>query len=177
MTTCYFFFFLIFWRICFVFVNMGPYGSQNFKTPLLPQITFEYFRTFSDFFYQWSSQKYCFEFLKFRVFDFSGFFFSFSLTWDSMGAKTSKRYSSHKSLLNLFNLFLNFLLNGPQKSTVLDFWNFEFAIFNDFTIVPYGRNQKPQLSGKRVIVERNGVKFGPRSWVFSVHMVRLTFSN
>ncbi len=38
-----------------------------------------------------------------------------------MGAKTSKRYSSHKSLLNLFNLFLNFLLNGPQKSTVLDF--------------------------------------------------------
>ncbi len=38
-----------------------------------------------------------------------------------MGAKTSKRYSSLKSLLNPFKLFLNFLLSGPDKSTVLDF--------------------------------------------------------
>ncbi len=38
-----------------------------------------------------------------------------------MGAKTSKRYSSLKSLLNLFKFFLNFLLSGPHKSTVLDF--------------------------------------------------------
>ncbi len=38
-----------------------------------------------------------------------------------MGAKTSKRYSSLKSLLSLLNLFLNFLLSGPHKSTVLDF--------------------------------------------------------
>ncbi len=38
-----------------------------------------------------------------------------------MAAKTSKRYSSFKSLLNPFNLFLKFLLSGPDKSTVLDF--------------------------------------------------------
>ncbi len=38
-----------------------------------------------------------------------------------MGAKTSKRYSSFKSLLNPFKLFLNFLLSGPDKSTALDF--------------------------------------------------------
>ncbi len=59
-------------------------------------------------------------------------YFSFSLTWDPMGAKTSKRYSSFKSLLNPFNLFLNFLLSGPDKSTVLDFWNFEFLTFQEF---------------------------------------------
>ncbi len=38
-----------------------------------------------------------------------------------MGAKTSKRYSSLKSLLGPFKLFLKFLLSGPHKSTVLDF--------------------------------------------------------
>ncbi len=38
-----------------------------------------------------------------------------------MGVKTSKRYSSLKSLLNLFDMFLNFLINGPRKGTVLDF--------------------------------------------------------
>ena len=51
------------------------------------------------------------------------FFFVFELTmltWDPMEAKTSKRYSSHKSLFNLFKLFLNFL-SGPHKSTVLEF--------------------------------------------------------
>ncbi len=48
-------------------------------------------------------------------------YFSFSLTWDPMGAKSSKNYFSLKSLLNPFKLFLNFLLIGPHKSTVLDF--------------------------------------------------------
>ncbi len=58
-----------------------------------------------------------------------------------MGAKTLKFYSSLKSLLNRFKLFLNFLLSGPHKSTVLDFWHFKFPMFNkflNFTIVPYG---------------------------------------
>ncbi len=35
--------------IFFVFVNMGPYGSQNFKTLLLPQIAIEYFETSFEF--------------------------------------------------------------------------------------------------------------------------------
>ncbi len=38
-----------------------------------------------------------------------------------MGGKTSKRYSSLKSLLNPSKLFLKFLLSGPDKSPVLDF--------------------------------------------------------
>ncbi len=58
-------FFFYFLRIFFVFVNMGTYGSQNFKTLLLPQITFESFQTLSEISSQWSSQKYCFGFLKF----------------------------------------------------------------------------------------------------------------
>ncbi len=71
-------------------------------------------------------------FLIFEILIFFLFFrilFSFSLTWDYMGAKTSKRYSSLKSLLNRFNLSLNFLLSDPDKSTVLDFLNFKFPIF------------------------------------------------
>ena len=66
------------------------------------------------------------------------------LTWDPMAAKTSTRYSSLKSHLNLFKRFLDFLLSGPHKSTVLDFLNFEFLIFNEFlnfTIVPYGETK------------------------------------
>ncbi len=75
--------FLIVHELFSVFVNMEPYGSQTFKTLLLPLITFNFFQT-------------------------------------------------------LFSVVLT-------KSTVLDIWNFEFTIFNDFffetlkfTIVPYG---------------------------------------
>ncbi len=38
-----------FLRICFLFVNMGPYGSENFKTILLLQIAAESFQTFPAF--------------------------------------------------------------------------------------------------------------------------------
>ncbi len=45
----------------------------------------------------------------------------FLLTWDPVGENTSKRYSSHKSCLNLSKFFLN-ILSSSHKSTVLDFW-------------------------------------------------------
>ncbi len=45
-------------------------------------------------------------------------FFSFSLPWDPMGAKISKRYSSYKSQPKAFKLFLNFFPNDPYKTTV-----------------------------------------------------------
>ncbi len=41
-----------------------------------------------------------------------------------MGAKPSKRYSSLKSLLNPFKLFLNLLLSEPHKSSGLNFFKF-----------------------------------------------------
>ena len=48
-----------------------------------------------------------------------------------MGAKISKGYSSLKSLLKLFNYFLNFNLSGPHKSTFF-FFTFEFPILTIF---------------------------------------------
>ncbi len=42
-------FFVDFLRIFFVFVNMGPYGSKNFKTLLLLQIAALSFQTFPEF--------------------------------------------------------------------------------------------------------------------------------
>ncbi len=57
-----------------------------------------------------------FNFWKKNVFLIFYEYFSFSLTWDHMGAKISKRYSSYKSQPKGFKLFLNFLPNGPHKS-------------------------------------------------------------
>ena len=139
---CLFKFFRIFFFVFVLTMLIWDHmGAKNFKTLLLPQITFESFQTFSEFSSQWSSQKYCFEFLKFWVFLYFTVF-SFSLTWDPMAAKTSKRYSC---------LYLNFLLIGPHKSTVLDFWNFNFPIFNEcfnFTIVPYEETKKTSFVWK-----------------------------
>ncbi len=86
----------------FDFINMGPYGSQNFKMLLLPQILSNFFWIF----FSVVLTKVWFEFLKLWVFDFSRFYFA--ITWDPMAAKTSKRYSSHKSLLDFSKVFLNF---------------------------------------------------------------------
>ncbi len=49
-----------------------------------------------------------------------------------MGAKISTRYSSYKSQPEVFKLFLNFLLNGPNKTTFGVFLNFEMEILTIF---------------------------------------------
>ena len=82
--------FFHFLQIFFFFVNMEPYGSEYFKKLLLLQITAKSL----GFSFQWASQKYCFGFFKLWVFHFSLFW----LTWDPMGAKSSKPYPSVKSL-------------------------------------------------------------------------------
>ncbi len=46
----------------FVFLNMGPYGSENFKTRLPLQIAAESFQTFPEFSSQWSSQNLVWDF-------------------------------------------------------------------------------------------------------------------
>ncbi len=71
MPRCFFQkFFFDFLRIFFIFVNMGPYGSQNIKMLLLPQITFASFQTFSVI-SEWSSQKVLFWIFEIRVYYFS----------------------------------------------------------------------------------------------------------
>ncbi len=64
----FFFFFFIFYflRIFFVFVNMGPYGSENFKTLLLLQLVAESFQTSPEFSSQWFSQNYIWDFWNFE---------------------------------------------------------------------------------------------------------------
>ncbi len=61
-----------------------------------------------------------------------GDFFNFSLTLDPIGDKNSKRYSSIKSLWICSNFFSEFSSHWCSQHTVLDFWNFEFLIFQDF---------------------------------------------
>ncbi len=114
--------FLNFWkknfffvRIFFAFVNMGPYGSPDLETLLL-QIGAESFQTFSEISSQWSTQNYGFDFWNFENWNFLMILFSFSLTWDPMGVKISKRYSSYKSQPKVFKVLLNFLRNGPHKT-------------------------------------------------------------
>ncbi len=61
----------------------------------------------------------CFFFFSFlrKKKDFFNEYFSFSLTWDPMGAKISKRYS-HKSQPKVLKLVLNIPPNGPHIMTL-----------------------------------------------------------
>ena len=69
---------------------MGPYGSQNFMTLLLPQITFEYFQFFSEFSSQLSLQKYSFEFFEFLSFVIFNHFSKFTIV--SYGETKNLKY-------------------------------------------------------------------------------------
>ncbi len=115
--------FLKFWKLkfqyfFFVFFNMGPYGSQNFKMLLFSQITLESFKLFLNFVSVVRTKLLVciFEVLSF---DISRFFIRFNMS--PYGSQSSKRYSSHKSLVNLSHFFLNWRLSSPHKSTVSDF--------------------------------------------------------
>ncbi len=63
-----------------------------------------------------------------------------------MGAKTSKQYSSLKSVLNPFKPFLNFHLSGPHKSTVLDFEILRFRFLTICLNSPLYPMGKPKTS-------------------------------
>ena len=116
-------------RFCVNHVNMGPYGSQNLQTPIPPLNQFSIFSNcLCIFFWVVLIKVLKLDFWNLEFVIFQDFFFA--LTWDPMGAETTKHYSSLKSLWNYFKLFLNILLSGPHKSTVLDFWNLELMICN-----------------------------------------------
>ncbi len=53
---------------------MGPHGSQNLKTLLLPQITIESIQPFPEFSSQWFSQKYLVDSWNFECPIFNEFF-------------------------------------------------------------------------------------------------------
>ncbi len=85
-----------------------------------------------------------------------------------MGVKISKSYSAYILQSNVFKLVLTFPPNGDHKKCVGVFGNFEFPTFNDsFRIFQLHhrslrKNQKPQIFGKRAVVEQNGLTFGTR---------------
>ncbi len=56
-----------------LFLNMGPYGSEHYKTILLLQIAAERFQTSPDFYSQWSSQNYFGDFWTFENSNFHEF--------------------------------------------------------------------------------------------------------
>ncbi len=88
--------------------------------------------------YQWSQQNHFGDFWNFNKFNF----FAFSLPLDQMGVKISKRYVSYIS----------------QPNVLQAFWIF-FSKISNLPLYPMAK-AKLQLSGKRAIVERKGVKFG-----------------
>ena len=80
------------------------------------------------------------DFWNFDNLNFNRIFQLWNLNTGPYGSENFKTLLLFKSLLNYSKLLLNFLLSGPHKRTILDFWNLEFPIFNEFfkfTIVPY----------------------------------------
>ncbi len=114
---------------------------------------------------RWPLQNDILGFLKFWKLKF------YQFTWDPMRVKISNCYSSCKCEPNVFNLFLNFPLNGSQKVTFGIFEILSFQLLTTFIAkisdspwfhMGEPKKKNPQLSGKRPMVERNGVKFGTR---------------
>ena len=87
--------------IFFVFANMGPYGSNNFKTLLLLQITAESFETFPKFSEQWSSQKLHLAIWYFKNWNFNDFCFVFV----NMGPSGSENFKTLLLLEIAANVF------------------------------------------------------------------------
>ena len=119
--------FSIFFKIFFfVFVNIGPYGRQNFKTLLLLQKAARSFQTFPEVSSQRFSQNYIWDFWNFGNWNFNDFFFVFL----NMGSNES---DSFKTLLLLhiatkcFHTCHEFSLIGSHKTMfgifeLLRFW-------------------------------------------------------
>ena len=125
-----FFFFFDFLRFFFfVFVNMGPYGSPDFKTLLLLQITAFFLNFLPN-----GPHKTTFGIFKILINEIFTIFFPFSLRWDPMGVKMS-----HPLELLLLQITAKSFQTSPEFSSqwssqnyVWDFWNFENWNFNDF---------------------------------------------
>ncbi len=84
----------IFLRIFFIFIKWDSIGAISKRLSYKSQP--EVFKLFLNFSSQWTSQNWVWDFWNFENSNFNEFF-SFSLTWDSMGVKISKSYSPYIS--------------------------------------------------------------------------------
>ncbi len=129
----------------FVSINMRLYGSQTFKT-LLPEMTFESFESFSEYSsHYWSSQKFCFEYLKFLVFYFSGFFFFF-FVFVNMGPYVSQNFKPLLLPQNTIGSFQPFPKFSSQWSSQK--YCFRFLKFRLFWFLTIFKNSPLYLMGK-----------------------------
>ncbi len=140
--------------ILFVFVNMGSYGSQNFTTLLLPQITFESFQPFPEFSSQLSLQKCCFGFFENLNYRFLTNFLISPLP--PMGKpktpiiwKTSDRRAKQSEIWAL-EVSIQ-CTQGTFDTSLIKVILGSFGAFRFLT---------KSVSRKWLVVERNGFKFG-----------------
>ncbi len=134
---------------------MGPYGSQNFKTLLLLQITFESFQTFSVFSSQWSWQKYCFGFLKCTILSYGK---TKNLNYLQTSDRKAKRSEIWASWVNVQ------CIQGTFKKRLRSFWG--HLVHSDFRQACISKMASHRA--KRSEIWASG-------WVFSVYRVFLTF--
>ncbi len=129
----------IFLQIFFVFVNMGPYRRQNFKTLLLPQMTLLSI-FFLNFLLIAPHKSTLLDLIKFKFLILQEFL-SFSLTWDPMGAKTYKNTtppSNHCWICSTFSwIFFSVVL------TKVLFWIFSSAELMLWGLCPVSVVRRP----------------------------------
>ncbi len=131
--------FFEFFPFCVNHVNMGPYGSQNFKRLLLPQITFESFQTFSEF--SWPDKSTVLEFWNFDILIFQDFFFVLFNMWPygSQKFQNATPPSNHFWMFsNFFWIFCSVVLTKVPFCIfeILRFWF--FTTFFRVNMGPYG---------------------------------------
>ncbi len=139
----FFFFFLIlenmyfgfFLRISFVFIQ---HGSKNFKKLFLLQLASENVQTLPDFFSQWSSQHYAWNFWKFLKNEILKIFFSL----EPNGIENFNTLFLLQIAAKSFQTWPDFSSQWSSQKRNGDFWNFDFPIFNDFFFQDYLENER-----------------------------------
>ncbi len=125
--------------------------EQRFQKASPPTNHSQRFWNFSWIFFRMVLTKLRFGFSKIEILTIC---FSFSLTWDPMKVKISKRYSSYTSQPKVSKLLLNFPPNDPHKTTLGMFGTLSFRFIRLFFKKIHihhctlWRNQKLQLSEK-----------------------------
>ena len=148
------------WNFNDVFVNIGPYGSQNFKVLLLLQIAAECFQTLPGFF----SMVLRLGFLKFWNWNFNEFIAL--LDYSQAEGYTMGLMASHTFVFSNQIFSKNSLWQFSQKVLTGILWNFEFNLFKKIQIYHCGQwEMKICQHLGRAAVEQNRVKFGTRGCV------------
>ena len=110
--------------IFFVFVYIGPHGSENSKRYYSYKSQPKVFKLFLNFLPNGPHKNYVWDF------DILKLFYSVSLTWDSMGEKISNVTPPTNRSQTFWNWSWNFLPMASQNY----FWDFESLSFWSLTI-------------------------------------------